>query len=547
MAFITAETRSDIIALVVTMLNRAPDSALLNTLVTASTSGKSLAEVADLIAATDEFTAENSASQTAKEYATAALDRAFQGATVTADLRTAAIDLAVTYLNDGMSKAALATVINDFLALPSTLENEDFGNIAAAFANKNTVAEYYVLDADLGGQTVAELAAAIANVTDEAASVTTATAAADSEATSATSVAGQTFTLTTGVDSIRGTLADETFSAPASNPTTGVAATIFNSGDVIDGGAGTDTLNITMTSANNNSLAGVTVKNVENVYVTGANFQTSGTTGAALAAATAAKAATAASLTAAQAAGVTATQQDSAAQAVTAAATSAAQTGVAGSLVGGIEGEDAVLQLASATVASAASTAAAATAIAALAGGAVTTAAGLTATVNQTNLTAAAVTAYTGAEYLAAAVAATTDSAGATITVANTIQDRATLLQNVAETNKTLVDATQQDQATAVQLQAAADAVDALTTEVAVLAASTAALPAGITTFTKAQYNAVALASMSADSGATLITAGNDDATITARAAVLAAEAAAVVTFSTSSSAASFAARVSAS
>ena len=199
MAFITAETRSDIIALVVTMLNRAPDSALLDELVTASTSGKSLAEVADMIAATAEFTAENSASQTAKEYATAALDRAFQGATVTADLRTAAIDLAVTYLNDGMTKAGLASVINDFLALPSTLANADFGNIAAAYANKNTVAEYYVLDADLGDQTVAELAAAIASVTDDAASVTTATAAADTTASTVTAEPGKTLTLTTAV------------------------------------------------------------------------------------------------------------------------------------------------------------------------------------------------------------------------------------------------------------------------------------------------------------------------------------------------------------
>ena len=72
MAFITAETRSDIIALVVTMLDRAPDDALLNELVTASTSGKSLGEIADMIAAKEEFTDANPASQTAEEYASQA-------------------------------------------------------------------------------------------------------------------------------------------------------------------------------------------------------------------------------------------------------------------------------------------------------------------------------------------------------------------------------------------------------------------------------------------------------------------------------------------
>ena len=202
MAFITAESRSDIIALVVTMLNRAPDNALLDELVTAYNGGSTMAEIADHIAASDEFVAENAASQTAAEYAAAALDRAFQGATVAADLRTAAIELAVTYLNDGMTKAGLAIEINKFLSNPDVLVNPDqadFANIAQAFINKNTVAEYYVLDADLGDLTAAELAAAIASVTDEADSVTAATDAADATAAAEEVVPGQTFTLTTGL------------------------------------------------------------------------------------------------------------------------------------------------------------------------------------------------------------------------------------------------------------------------------------------------------------------------------------------------------------
>jgi len=279
MAFITAETRSDIIALVVTMLNRAPDSALLDTLVTASTSGKSLAEVAEMIAVTAEFTEANSASQTAKEYATAALDRAFQGATVTADLRTAAIDLAVTYLNDGMSKAGLASVINDFLALPSTLANADFGNIAAAYANKNTVAEYYVLDADLGDQTVAELAAAIASVTDDAASVTTATASADATATAVAIVPGTNSALTAGLDTLTGSAGDDNFSATV-QAAGGLGSTIAP-GDVINGGAGIDTLRIAVAGAlatnTPYTLSAVATNDVEKVLVSNFETTTAGT------------------------------------------------------------------------------------------------------------------------------------------------------------------------------------------------------------------------------------------------------------------------------
>jgi len=272
MAFITAETRSDIIALVVTMLNRAPDSALLDELVTASTSGKSLAEVADMIAATAEFTAENSASQTAKEYATAALDRAFQGATVTADLRTAAVDLAVTYLNDGMTKAGLASVINDFLALPSTLENADFGNIAAAFANKNTVAEYYVLEADLGDQTAAELAAAIASVTEDAASVTTATAAADATASEVVAIPAQAATLTTAQDAKTLGAGDDTISGSlVANGATGSTA---QPGDTVKGGLGADKLSLSVSgdSGGAYTLQALITDSIETVHVS--NFET---------------------------------------------------------------------------------------------------------------------------------------------------------------------------------------------------------------------------------------------------------------------------------
>ena len=330
------------------------------------------------------------------------------------------------------------------------------------------------------------------------------------------------------METISGGLSDEIINAPATSGATGVAATTLDAGDVIDGGAGTDTLNITMTATNNNSLTGVTVKNVEKVYVTGANFQTSGTTGAALVTATAAKAATAASLTAAQAADVTAQQQDNAANAVTILATSVAQAGLAGAKTGGLEGEDAVLSSASITVATAASNAAAAQAIAAL-----TTAAAVTTASTATAIAPTGATAYSLAQYNAAALAALKAADGTALTADNDVVDRATILANTAETVKTAVDSTSQDLATAIQLKAAADAVDALTTEAAVVAASTGALPTGVTTYTKAQYNAVALASLSADTGVTLITGGDDAATITARAAALATEAGALVTYET--------------
>jgi trimeric autotransporter adhesin len=68
-----------------------------------------------------------------------------------------------------------------------------------------------------------------------------------------------------------GTAADDTFTARATNATTGVAATTVNDGDTLDGGAGKDTLNITSTADNNRSLTGLATSNIETINIAGAN------------------------------------------------------------------------------------------------------------------------------------------------------------------------------------------------------------------------------------------------------------------------------------
>src|SRR6056297_806351 len=71
---------------------------------------------------------------------------------------------------------------------------------------------------------------------------------------------GQTFTLTTGVDDLTGTANNDAFSATGAT---------LQSGDELDGGAGTDTLSIKdITGASESGLAGATISNVENLSVT---------------------------------------------------------------------------------------------------------------------------------------------------------------------------------------------------------------------------------------------------------------------------------------
>jgi len=72
---------------------------------------------------------------------------------------------------------------------------------------------------------------------------------------------GQTYTLTTGVDNIVGTSGNDTITGVVDAAANGGTLT---PGDVIDGGAGTDTANFVITTAAKWS-AGATVKNVENI------------------------------------------------------------------------------------------------------------------------------------------------------------------------------------------------------------------------------------------------------------------------------------------
>jgi hypothetical protein len=146
------------------------------------------------------------------------------------------------------------------------VEDELLGSSAAGFVNKVEVATYFTVTLEQDG-TQDELAAAIAGVSSDEDSVDEAKEDADSVGTP-----GTTFTLTKDVDDITGSAGDDTITAePGVNATTGAATTTINSGDAIDGAGGEDTLNITATGSNNNSLSGLTVSGVEVVNITNAN------------------------------------------------------------------------------------------------------------------------------------------------------------------------------------------------------------------------------------------------------------------------------------
>ena len=244
MAFITAATRSDIVELAMGMLNKAPSTTMLNTLIEKSTAGSTIQELADYIATTDGFIAEYPSTQTAKEFATEMFAKLITGGTLDATINTAVVDLLEGMLTAGTTKAEGFVAVIDYLSNTANNTNADLGDISKSFQNRADAAEYFSITKELGGSTDAELAAAISTVTSDAATLTAANAAADTTASAVVVVAGESYSLTTALDSKTLGAGDDQAFAVNSDAT--AASDTFNVADLVDGGAGEDTFTLTL-------------------------------------------------------------------------------------------------------------------------------------------------------------------------------------------------------------------------------------------------------------------------------------------------------------
>jgi len=251
MAFITAATRSDIVELAMGMLNQAPSTTLLNTLIEKSTAGSSIQDLADYIATTDAFIAEYPSTQTAREFATEMFGKLITGGTLSAEINTVVIDLLEGMLTAGTTKAEGFVAVIDYLSNSANNTNADLGDISKAFQNRADAAEYFSITKELGDSTDAELAAAISTVTSDAATLTAANAAADTTASAVVVVAGESYSLTTALDSKTLGAGDDQAFAVNSDAT--AASDTFNVADLVDGGAGEDTFTLTVNDLTNNA------------------------------------------------------------------------------------------------------------------------------------------------------------------------------------------------------------------------------------------------------------------------------------------------------
>lgn len=182
--------------------------------------------------------------------------------------------------NKAMTLADAAYTISQGAVSPSTdfVAFESKTKAAVAFTDAlNTVD---LVTGYTGTSALALAKAYIASVTDAAtlttASVTNLAATVTNVAAAGNAVAGQTYTLTTGLDTITGTAGNDTINGILK--TAANADGTYTALDNIDAGNGTDTLNINDLTGGLTLPASATVKNVEKLVYTSAGAGTIDTT-----------------------------------------------------------------------------------------------------------------------------------------------------------------------------------------------------------------------------------------------------------------------------
>lgn len=263
---LTAQERSDLIELAVLMFNAAPGSTYLSELTAIyESTGRNLAVVANILAGTPAYTQLNPNYQTAEDFAAAFL------APLGLEGNDEAVDFIVAQFNAGASKGAIAYAAMEALRGYDG-DNEELQAAKAALANKVEVAEYYSVTKGIAQSDLGVLQQVLANVTADEASVDAAKAAIDS----GSGPAPTGYTLTTGIDNLTGTAGDNVFNAPVVQNDHGNLVNTLETGDVINGGAGVDTLNVVLTQpqgenplgapATSATLSGVEIVNYRSQY-----------------------------------------------------------------------------------------------------------------------------------------------------------------------------------------------------------------------------------------------------------------------------------------
>ncbi len=256
MAFLTAAQQQDAIRATVGVFNAAPGGYFGNLADLAGPSGLVGTAFYEALEGTSIFrglTFGFSSASLPANFATAFANQIL-GTTVSAANMAVAVNFVTGLLAAGQSRGAVMRAAVDFLSNSANSTDANFGTAVQQFINRVTVASNYTITQSGSSLVLSVLQGAIASVTSDLATVTAAIAGS-------TTVSGQTFTLTTGFDTITGGSGNDTIQGQLSGTTSTLSI-----GDILNGGGGTDILRI-VTTDNNVDTAIATVTNVETLVV----------------------------------------------------------------------------------------------------------------------------------------------------------------------------------------------------------------------------------------------------------------------------------------
>lgn len=238
MAAITAAMRTSVTQLYTALFGRAPEADGLGYWVNAMAGGKSMQTIAGEMYATTDARVQYPLFLTNSEIVTTFY---------TNTLGRAPDQAGLDYWTAALNNKSVGVVISEMItAVTSWSDTTDAAAISSQqlFNNKIAVGEYFAETLRSNDVTLAATVINSSNVTTAASSVTAAQAVAANAG--ATAVA-QTFTLTTSADAFVGGTGNDVFNAGADK---------LGSNDLLQGGAGTDVLNVTMGSGAGGFVAG---------------------------------------------------------------------------------------------------------------------------------------------------------------------------------------------------------------------------------------------------------------------------------------------------
>lgn len=268
----TTERQTEMYRFFSVAFNAAPGTTYMDQLYDAVISGMSTKEIVNAFVTKTEFTSVYPRSMANASFATKIVDNVV-GSSASATAKAAAVADITAALTAGMSRGDIVYQIFTNLAnKPAT--DADWAGTAKQMANQVEVAKYYTETLNSSGTDLATLRKVVAGVTDQ--TDTSSPAALAAVITTALPPAPLTFLLTSGADTTMvGGDGNDTFNSVIGADGAATNGTTLNAGDNLTGGAGTDTLNVSISGGNTQATittSAVSLTGIENLSIS--NFQT---------------------------------------------------------------------------------------------------------------------------------------------------------------------------------------------------------------------------------------------------------------------------------